>query len=298
MRLRDLLQRRPAAAIPPGSRKGVEFLTRITAELADGPLNLPCFPDIVPRVRRALDDPDSTADDIVKIAGTEPRLAARLLQTASSAVFNPAGRPTPHLRAAVTRLGHQAVQSVAMVFAVQQMKNEATLRPVVQPLLALWEKSIAVASICQVLANLLRVPADKVFLVGLLHGIGHFYIIVRTVQPGSGMSYDALPAELVAERHPAIGRAVLAKWGFEPIVCEAVGLQLDHARQSMRAADITDVLVAGVVLAEILLQRTGDLSRTGSITAFARLGLDATALHAVLRHTEHSIGAIRDTLAC
>jgi hypothetical protein len=34
--------------------KGTAFLTRINNELNDGPLNLPCFPDIVPRVRQTL----------------------------------------------------------------------------------------------------------------------------------------------------------------------------------------------------------------------------------------------------
>ncbi|MGO9933210.1 MAG: HDOD domain-containing protein [Steroidobacteraceae bacterium] len=43
----------------------------------------------------------------------------------------------------------------------------------------LWQNSIAVASICQVIARQLRVPSDKVFLTGLLHGIGQFYIMVR-----------------------------------------------------------------------------------------------------------------------
>ena len=149
----------------------LEFLTRLSDELSQGPLNLPCFPDIVPRVRKALADPNSTSEDIVRIAGTEPRLAARLLQTANSAVFNPAGKPLADLRGAVTRLGHHLVQSVTMVFAIQQMKADATLRPVAKPLNDLWEKSIAVASICQVVAHQLRVPADKVFLTGLLHGV-------------------------------------------------------------------------------------------------------------------------------
>src|SRR5208283_723830 len=84
--------RTPAvAASPPDdpSRAAtIEFLTRITDELSQGPLNLPCFPDIVPRVRKAIGDPKSTSDDIVRIAGTEPRLVAHLLQTANSTVFN------------------------------------------------------------------------------------------------------------------------------------------------------------------------------------------------------------------
>ncbi|MCU0976746.1 MAG: HDOD domain-containing protein [Steroidobacteraceae bacterium] len=292
MKLRDLLTLRPGVA-DPASR----FLDRITDEIADGPLNLPCFPDVVLRVRAALDDPASTADDIVKIAGSEPRLAARLLQTAGSVVFNPTGKPVPNLRVAVTRLGHNLVRSVAMVFAIQQARADPLLRGVARPLADLWEKSVAVASICQVLAEQIKVPTDKVFLAGLVHGIGHFYVIVRSAEPGSGIAYEDLPTDLVAERHPSIGRAVLAKWGFETVVCEAVAHHRDHARQTHRAADITDVLVASVVLAEALREDGGSLGRCEGITAFERLGLGPDELRAVLVHTGHAVDSLRASLA-
>lgn len=275
----------------------IEFLARIAEELSQGPLNLPCFPDIVPRVRKALADPKSTSDDIVRIAGTEPRLTARLLQTANSAVFNPAGKPSGDLRSAVTRLGANLVQSVTMVFAIQQMKAEPTLRAVAKPLSDLWEKSMAVASICQVLAHHLRVPSDKVFLAGLLHGIGHFYIIVRAADASDGIEYDHLPDNLVAERHPSIGRTVLKKWSFETVMCEAVGSQNDYERSSKRAADIVDVLIASNVLADALLYREGDLTESAGVNAFSRLHLSPQDLRAILRHTEHTLGSLRDALA-
>jgi len=249
-------------------------------------------------VRKALADPKSTSEDIVRIAGTEPRLAARLLQTANSAVFNPGGQPLSNLRQAVTRLGGNLVQSVTMVFAIQQMKAEASLRPVAQPLTALWERSIAVASICQVLAQRLRVPGDKVFLAGLLHGIGNFYIMVRAAGASNGIEYANLLSELVADWHPSVGRAVLEKWGFEAVMCEAIGSQNDHERKSKRAPDITDVLIASVALADALLEHKGDLARCSAINAFASLGLGPDDLTAILKHTEHTLGSLRDTLGC
>jgi HD-like signal output (HDOD) protein len=283
----------PAAQTP-----AIEFLSRIEDDLARGPLNLPCFPDIVPRVRGAINNPRSTPDDLVRIAGTEPRLAARLIQTANSAIFNPSGKPLTNLRQAVTRLGHHLVQSVTMVFAIQQMKAEAALRPVAIPLSNLWEKSIAVASICQVLANQLKVPPDKVFLTGLLHGIGHFYIMVRAAEPSSGLEYTDLPAEMLADRHPGLGRIVLEKWNFEPVVFEAIGRQHDYQRSSNRAADITDVVIASVVLAEALLENNGDLTRRAGVTAFERLGLGPKDLAATLKHTEYRLVSLRETLGC
>jgi HD-like signal output (HDOD) protein len=272
------------------------FLARITEDIARGPINLPCFPDIVPRVRRALDDPATSTDDLVRIAGSEPRLSARLIQTAGSVVFNPSGRPPPNLRAAVTRLGHQLIQSVVMVFAVQQLKAEPKLRAVAEPLSQLWEKSITVASICQTLARELHVPPDKVFLAGLVHGIGHFYMLVRSVEEGSEVIYDQLPTGLIDARHPAIGRAVLTKWGFEPGVCEAVGRQCDYDRESALAADLTDVLIASIVLAEVMHEGHGDLARCEHITAFDRIGFVTQELSSIIAHTEHTIGALRESL--
>jgi HD-like signal output (HDOD) protein len=272
------------------------FLQKLGDELASGPLNLPCFPDVVPRVRQVLADPASTSEDIVRIAGTEPRLSARILQTANSVVFNPSGAAFSDLRHAVTRLGHHLVQSVAMSFGLQQLRAEPSLRPIAKELNALWEKSVAVASICQVIAGRLRVPTDKVFLTGLLHGIGYFYIMVRAGERSSGIDLDSDFVDFVAERHPAIGRAVMEKWGFEVVMCEAVGQQHDLQRKSKRAADITDVLIASVILADAVLERHGDLTRCAGVSAFAALGFREQELTAIVRHTELALESLRDTL--
>ena len=274
------------------------FIDTLTTDLQSGPLNLPCFPDIVPRVRTALDNPNSSVEDIARIVAAEPRLSARLIQTASSAVFNPSGNPAPNLKSAITRLGRYLVQSVSMVFVVQQMRADATLRPVAEPLNALWRKSVLVALICQLLAKRIKVPTEKVFLTGLMHGIGHFYVIVRAAQPDSPCRYADLLQDVIDARHPALGRAVLTKWGFEDIVANAVGQQREFQRQSARAADIIDVLVAGVVLAEAALYLDGDLARTDAVTAFQRLGIGQAELDAVMKHSQHALESLQHTLAC
>jgi HD-like signal output (HDOD) protein len=281
---------------PEASAASLAFLTRISNELNSGPLNLPCFPDIVPRVRQVLSDPNSTLKDVVKIISTEPRLTARLLQTANSAIFNQSNKPAFDVRNAVARLGHQAVQSITTVFAIQQMKAAPTLQPVLQQLSAVWERSIAVAAMCQTLAKQLSVPADKVFLTGLLHGIGHFYLIVRSVEASCEIKYSDLSRELIAEWHPQLGKAVLTKWGMEDIVCNAVGEQHNYTRQLTRSFDMTDVAIAGVALAESLLDFNGELVLCGGITAFERIDLDGDELKSILKHTEHSLETLRATL--
>jgi len=272
------------------------FLSDLAKELSSGPLNLPCFPDTVPRVRQVLSDPSCSADDLVTVVATEPRLSARLIQTANSAVFNPSGQKNSDLRLAVTRLGQDLVQSIAMAFAFQQMKADQSLRDVVEQLNRLWERSVAVGSICKLLAKKMRVPSEKVFLTGLLHGIGLFYMTVRAAQPSHSKRLDRILSPYAVGCHPIIGRAVMVKWGFEPVMCEAIGNQHDYTRKSRGEADITDVIVASVLLAEALLERSGDLAKCAGVNAFASLKLTSDDLTAILKHTALSLQSVRDSL--
>jgi hypothetical protein len=81
-------------------------------------------------------------------------------------------------------------------------------------------------------------------------------------------------------------------------MCAAVGSQHDYERKSKRAADITDVLIVSVALAEVLLEDNGDLTRCAGINAFASLNLTPDDLRAILKHTEHTLGALRGALGC
>src|SRR5471030_614636 len=97
------------------------------------------------RIRKALAEPNVRLSEIIKIVGTEPRLAARLLQVANSAAFNHSGKQLTDLRAAITRLGHRPVQSAVMAFAVKQIRLAPALRSISKHLNILWEQSISVA---------------------------------------------------------------------------------------------------------------------------------------------------------
>src|SRR3984957_1646590 len=212
------------------------FLGGLAAEVSKGTVNLPSFPDVVMRIRKALADSEVSVTEIVRFVGTEPPLAARLLQAANSAAFNPAGKHLTDLRAAITRLGHRPVQSAAMSFAVKQLRLAPALRTIAKPLNVLWEQSISVAAICQVVARRTRVSPEEAFLTGLLHGIGRLYIMVRSVGKSDALYRDPSFVDMIASWHPAIGKAVLENWGFDEHMCEAVAEQDDHDRSGKNDA--------------------------------------------------------------
>jgi HD-like signal output (HDOD) protein len=274
------------------------FLGNLAREVSKGTVNLPSFPEVVMRIRRALGQPNVTLAEIVKLVGTEPRLTARLLQVANSAAFNPSGKHLTDLPCAITRLGHRQVQSAVMAFAVNQLRVAPALRSISKPLNVLWEQSISVAAICRVIARHTKFSPDEAFLTGLLHGIGRLYIMVRSVGKAEKLHQDPSFRDMIAGWHPAIGKAVLLNWGFDDAMCEAVGDQDDHERGGRSEPDLTDVLVVSVVLANILQKSATHSVETSGVNSFARLHMDSRECANILRHAGYQLGSLHAALGC
>jgi HD-like signal output (HDOD) protein len=286
----------PAAAAPDERAAALAFLRGLAAEVSKGNVHLPCFPDVVVRIRKALSKPEVGPGEIVRIVGTEPRLAARLLQAANSAAFNLSGKPLTDLRAAITRLGHRPVQSAAMSYAVNQLRLAPALASISKPLNCLWQESISVAAIGEVIARRTRVMPDEAFLTGLLHGMGRLYIMVRAVGASDTLSRDANFQAMVEGWHPAICKAVLENWGFPAPMCEAVADQDEHER-SGREADLTDILIVSVVLAAVLRVPAPRRIAAG-IHSFKRLGLNARDCAQILQLAEQQLDSLYAALGC
>jgi HD-like signal output (HDOD) protein len=273
------------------------FLTQLAAEVSQGTVDLPCFSNVVVRISEALMDPATTSEQVVTIVGSEPRLAARLMQTANSAAFNSSGKPVTNLRNAITRIGQQMVQSIAISYAIKQMQYEDALRVIEAPLAELWQKSIAVACMCQLLSERVKVHSDAAFLTGLLHGMGTLYIIVHvaTRSPDLGTRQSLL--EFMDGWQAPIGKAVLESWGFPEDMCDAVAEQRDYDRRRQHDASLTDVLIVGLILAEALKQPEPREIPMAGVNAFASIGLNATDCEATMLRAERRIALVHAALS-
>jgi HD-like signal output (HDOD) protein len=285
------------ASTPEDRAAALMFLQKLAAEVSEGSVDLPCFPDVVIRISTALADPNTTTEHVVTIVGTEPRLAARILQTANSAAFNTAGKPLTELRSAVTRLGHQMVHGTAMSYAMQQMKNENSLRAIAEPLTELWNQSIAAASICRLVAKGTKVNADEAFLTGLLHGIGSLYIMARAATQAEGIANASSWMELLIGWQASIGKAVLESWGFAEELCEAVGEQSEVERRWKHEAGLTDVLIASLMLANAAKMPEPRSIAVEGINEYLTVGLSAAGCETILMQAEHDIKLVHEALA-
>ena len=273
------------------------FVQALAAELSGGKVELPGFPHIVMRVQRVLSDEKADAGKVVRVIGSEPVLATQLIRMATSAALNPAGTPVTDLRAAVTRVGVDAVRTATIAFAMRQLRDAAALRGLEMQLGVLWRRSVQVASLCFVVARrLTSVNADTALLAGLLQGIGRLYILTRASRHRSLFCDAAAYQAIEHDWHLSIAAALLENWGIADEIVQAVHESENLERESRGAPCLTDVLVVGTLLADT----NGD---SGTLAAqvqcakpLQRLRLDQQACERFLAESAQEVAALRDAL--
>jgi HD-like signal output (HDOD) protein len=229
---------------------GFSFVERLAQDLRDERLELPAFPEAVLRIQRALQSPDTSTDDIVRILSSEPALAARLLRMANSAEFRRADQNVTDLRKAVARMGFNMVRSVAVAFAMRQLRRKDSYSPAAQgELEQAWEESLEAAAHCFVITKrFTRLNPDQGLLVGLLHVLGRLYIIMRSKDMPE--LSDGELSSVIDGWHATIGKAILETWGLPESLQHAVEHQNEFDVQQEGDVSLTDVLIAARLLAK------------------------------------------------
>ena len=181
------------------------FVQALASELSRGKVDLPSFPDIALRVRQVLADEEVSQEQVVRVVGSEPALAARLMQIANSAALNFTGKPITELRTAINRMGHNMVRSAAIAFAMSQLKKVDSLKGLEKPLDDLWKSSAAVAAMSHAVAKRYsKINPDTGMLAGLLHGIGKLYILTRSSKHPALFADHTAYNQIVRDWHTAV----------------------------------------------------------------------------------------------
>jgi HD-like signal output (HDOD) protein len=254
---------------------GFSFVERLAQDLRDERLELPAFPEAVIRIQRALQSPDTNTDDVVRILSSEPALAARLLRMANSAEFRRVDQNVTDLRKAVARMGFNMVRSVAVAFAMRQLRRKDSYSPAAQAQLErAWSDSLEISAACFVIAKrFTRLNPDQALLTGLLHVLGRLYIIMRS-KDAAELS-DTEMSDVIDGWHAAIGKAILESWGLPETLQHAVEHQDELENDHEGDVSFTDVLIA----AKLYAKGEHDSAR---FPALRRIGLspDGMATHA------------------
>jgi HD-like signal output (HDOD) protein len=276
-----------------GSTSPTVLMQHMLDVLQAGTVELPAFPQVVIQVQEVLKNPNYSVQMIVRPISADPTLSARLLNMANSNAFNATGRVIIDLGVALTRLGAQKVYSVVLAHAIQGIRRVESLRPIGNQLDDLWSESVAVAHFCGAVVKRLKLAMPDAFAAGLLHRVGHLYILVQWQK--ASHPPGPLPKELIDKWHPVIAKAVLKNWNMSDDVCEAVRMQSELLAAQSGPATLTDVLVLGIRLANRMLNSsdTASLSFGGVL---ARLNLSLEECRRLLDEAEPEVRALARTL--
>jgi putative nucleotidyltransferase with HDIG domain len=279
--------------------KAFEFVSDLGKGLDEGTLELPSFPDIALRVRRVLESPDVSIDQVARVVNSEPVLAARLLRTANSALMQRGGAQVNDLRTAILRLGYNMVRNAAMSLAMQQIFQARSLSGLKTELHALWRHSIRVAAISYVIATrLTKLNADEAFLAGLLHDIGKFYILTRAEFYPELFANKAVLRELMDQWHTGVGRAILDAWDFPGDFALAADEHDVLDREHLGPPDLTDVVLVANLHARLQEgMGTREDVNWDDISAFDRLKLTPETSVAVLQASAREIDSLTRALS-
>jgi HD-like signal output (HDOD) protein len=281
----------------PTDMQAFAFVQSLAAELSKGKVELPSFPDIALRVRKVLSDENVSQDMVVRVVGSEPALAARLMQIGNSAALNFSGKPITELRTAISRMGFNMVRSAAIAFAMSQLKKQDALKGLEKPLEDLWKRSAAVAAMSHAVARRYsKVNPDTALLAGLLHGIGQLYILTRSAQHPGLFANQAAYTAIVRDWHSAIAKALLENWEMAEEVIEAVSNFEDLERAHSGPVDLTDVVTVGNLLAAFKDHPETIELNMHDVAACKRMQIDRASYEQLIDESEHEIDTLRQAL--
>jgi HD-like signal output (HDOD) protein len=289
-----------AAVTVPASELNAEmarFGAELTTELGRDSIVLHGYPEVAMRVQRALNDDNVSAAMIVRLIGSEPVLASRVLSMANAAAFSSSSGVVTELRTAVARMGVDALRSAVMSYALNQLRASKELASVARPMRELWESSVVVAALCSVVARRLKGGnPDSALLTGVMHGIGKLYIIVKARKFPLILANAAARAELNANWHVTISRALMKQWQMPEIIAEAVGHYEGFGQSAPVGINLAGVLFLSTVLANNLQNPDQLAALLATDPGLARFGLSAADCLTLLAESEQQIAQVMESL--
>ncbi len=274
-----------------------DFVRTLAGELSGGNVDLPSFPEIAVRVRRVLSDPKSTLEQVVRVVGSEPALAARLVRISNSASINRSGKVVSDLRTAINRIGYNMVRSASISFSMAQIRKGNKLAGLEHHLDELWHRSTTVAAYAYVLArNCTTVNPDEAMLTGMMHGLGKLYVLTRVIDHPELFADDTTLNQIIDDWHASIGKAILENWNFSESMANAVGEQADLTRSQVGPADLTDVIAIAILMASQSADMPDPEIPLHELAPAKRMGLDSEKVQAVARESAAEVSALSQAL--
>ena len=235
-------------------------------------LILPTLPEVALKIRDAVENENSTAQDISDALAQDASLAARLIKVANSPLYR-TRNPIEDLQMAVTRLGIRIVRDLVVGLAMKQI-FQATSDALDVHSRKIWSKSVDAAAIARMMATLVPgINPEQALLAGLIHNIGALPVLVLAENDDELFQDEEALGRVIYELQGDVGELILESWGFDEHMIEVVkqchNFDYDNGEQASFVDLVQVALLQGKhVPSEFAPDNWSD------VPAFARLGID------------------------
>ena len=178
------------------------------------------LPEILLKVNKLINNPETSATDIAEILSEDIALSTRILKLVNSPLYG-FSRQITSINYAIVILGFKTIRNLAMAAFVLDIRYKNTSSFAAK---SFWRFSINVGQVTEYLYCRTKLPnKDDAFISGLLHDIGvvilnqHFpeeFDIVLNYAAAEHCTLYQAEKKLLDFDHIEIGRLLLESWNF------------------------------------------------------------------------------------
>ncbi len=186
-----------------------ERVQKLLDKISDGKINLPPVPDIVIKLREALDRDDVSLSEVVKTIMSDQILTLKILKIANSALYAKHEKITS-LQQAVVYFGLNSLISIATIHALSNIvpKNASRVKMVLN-------HCLLTGLIARLLAPYCAEDPEEAFVCGLLHDVGKTVLLENLTPLRLNESHFE---KIIDEYHPVAGLRLAERWNFSEVI--------------------------------------------------------------------------------
>ncbi len=257
----------------PDEAERAELLAQFRSAVKHNTFVLPSLPEVAMKVRKVLEDENTTAEKISVLVNADPAIAAKLIRAANSSIYHGAAQ-CDTTRNAIVRLGLVNTRQLVVSFALRDLYQSKY--PALKTLMTdTWSHSVEVASISFVISRMTKgfnFSDEEILLAGLLHNIG-VIAVLAFIENKPSLIADQEKLETVIEHLQAeAGATILEQWKFPPEFVEVAREVMDWTRDKKASADMCDVVQVAKLQAYMRNRKRLPM-RMDQVPAFKKLPL-------------------------
>ena len=249
------------------------FFNELKEAIENDSLVLPSLPEVVLKIRDAVECEDSTAEQVANALSQDGSFSARLIQVVNSPLYRPIN-PIDDLQTAVTRLGVYLVRDLVMNLAIKQM-FQSTSKVLDKKFRAVWLTSVDVAAICQMMSVTMDdISKEQALLAGLVHNIGALPILMLAENDDDLFHDVAALNRMISELQGPVGEMILKSLNFSDSLIEVAKQCHDFTYTDNNGANLVDLVQVALLQGGFVTDKEIPEDWT-YLPAFSKLGMDS-----------------------